>query len=163
MDVRLERDTLTVTTTVTATGDTAVPISFGFHPYLQLPDLPRAEWRIELPVGRHLLLDHHAIPTGESEPADEPAGPLGDRTYDDGYADLTDPPAFVLEGGGRRVEVRFGANYAFAQVFAPPGQDLICYEPMTAPTNALASGWNLQTVPPGESFAADFEVVVRRL
>lgn len=47
--VRLAERTLTVRTTVRATGDTAVPLCFGFHPYLRLPDVPRAEWVIDTP------------------------------------------------------------------------------------------------------------------
>ncbi|EUA40450.1 aldose 1-epimerase family protein [Mycobacterium avium subsp. avium 2285 (R)] len=62
--VRLAGRTLTLTTTVTATGDTAVPVCFGFHPYLQLPGVPRAEWVIETPPLRHLGLDDHGLPTG---------------------------------------------------------------------------------------------------
>src|SRR6201993_3497161 len=37
--VRLADRALTLRTTVTATGDTAVPLCFGFHPYLRLPDV----------------------------------------------------------------------------------------------------------------------------
>ncbi len=37
--VRLAERTLTLRTTVTATGDASVPLCFGFHPYLQLPDV----------------------------------------------------------------------------------------------------------------------------
>jgi aldose 1-epimerase len=162
MEVQLRESRLRVTTTLSPTGDEAVPIAFGYHPYLRLPDVARAEWRIELPVGRHLLLDERSIPTGESEPAGELGGELCERTFDDAYADLTgDPPAFALEGGGRRIEARFDSGYPFAQVYAPEGQDLICFEPMTAPTNALVSGWNLPLCQPGGSFTAIFELAVR--
>src|SRR4051794_19667136 len=46
MDVRLARDTLRVDTTLRPTADSAVPVAFGYHPYLRLPDVPRADWRI---------------------------------------------------------------------------------------------------------------------
>lgn len=155
---------LTITTTVDASQDAPVPVSFGFHPYLKLPNVPRPDWRIELPVTEHLILDDHSIPTGRTEPADIPPGPLGDTTYDDGYAALTgDPPTFVLEGGGRRIELSFVSGYDYAQVFAPPGQDLICFEPMTAATNALvAGGPGLQTLQPGEQAQAAFTIAVTR-
>jgi galactose mutarotase-like enzyme len=158
MDVRLDSNRLHVTTRVHADQDSPVPISFGFHPYLNLPDVARADWHIELPVRKHLLLDGHGIPTGETEAADIPPGPLGDRTFDDGYADLTDNP-FVLQGGGRRIEVSFDEGYDYAQVFAPPGQDLICFEPMSAATNALVAG-GLQVLEPGESKEAGFSIAV---
>ena len=159
MDVHLTASSLRITTTLTATGDTPVPVSFGFHPYLQLPDVPRADWHVELPVRTRFVLDERSIPTGATEPVEVAPGPLGDRTFDDGYCDLTDPRTFVLAGGGRRVELEFLAGYDFAQVYAPPDQDVICFEPMTAATNALvAGGPGLTLVQPGKRYEAAFEV-----
>jgi aldose 1-epimerase len=155
--VELEGNALTITTTVDANEGSAVPISFGFHPYLTLPDVPREEWHIELPVKDHLLLDGKGIPTGDSEPAGELDGALGDRTFDDAYTAVTGD--FALEGGGRRVAVGFEDGYPYAQVYAPPGQALICFEPMTAPTNALRAGL-APTIEPGDSFSAAFRIEV---
>jgi galactose mutarotase-like enzyme len=157
---RLAEGRLEVATRVIADQDSPVPISFGFHPYLTLPDVARADWHVELPVTQHLLLDDHSIPTGETEPADIPPGPLSDRSFDDGYAQLPGEP-FVLQGGGRRIELSFDEGYGFAQVFAPPGQDLICFEPMTAATNALvAGGPGLEIIQPGHSSRAAFSISV---
>jgi hypothetical protein len=41
-----------------------------------------------------------------------------------------------------------GAGYPFAQVFAPPTEDVVCFEPMTAPVNALATGHDLRFAAP---------------
>ncbi len=96
-----------------------MPIAFGYHPFLQLPGVPRAEWQITLPVGDRLLLDERLVPTGERAPAGDLDGPLGERTFDDGFTlDALRGP-FVLSGGGRRIEVAFEAGYPYAQVFAP--------------------------------------------
>ena len=154
----LSERTLTLTTTLTATGTRPVPIAFGYHPYLQLPGVPRAEWEITLPVGDRLLLDERLVPTGERAPAGALDGPLGERTFDDGFTldELRGP--FVLAGGGRRIEVAFEAGYPYAQVFAPPTADAICFEPMTAPADALRHG--PPAVAPGESFSARFSVGV---
>jgi galactose mutarotase-like enzyme len=162
MQARLTATGLEVETEVLADQDSPVPVSFGFHPYLALPNVPRVEWHVELPVEQHLILDARGIPTGETEAAEIAPGPLGDRTFDDGYAPLTgEPPTFVLQGGGHRIEVGFDAGYPFAQVFAPPGQDLICFEPMTAATNALvAGGPGLEVVQPGEIGRAVFSISV---
>lgn len=59
---RLADRTLTVRTTVAATGDSAVPLCFGFHPYLQLPGVPRGDWLVETPALRHLNLDDRGCP-----------------------------------------------------------------------------------------------------
>jgi aldose 1-epimerase len=66
----------------------------------------------------------------------------------------------VLDGGGRRVSVTFEDGYEYGQVYAPEGQALICFEPMTAPTNALRSGTGLRRIPPGDTFAAAFSIAV---
>ena len=141
VQAELVGDTLTVATIVLPTAEVAVPVSFGWHPYLRLPGLPRSEWRVELPVRLRAVLDDRGLPTGETEPVEIDPGPLGDRSYDDHFADLDTPPTFALEGGGRRVEVRLRQNYPVAQVYAPLEQeDYICFEPMTAPVTSALTG-----------------------
>src|SRR3954452_21228871 len=61
VEVRLGVGRLRVATRVTADQESAAPVSFGFHPYLALPDVPRADWHIELPVKHHLILDNLSI------------------------------------------------------------------------------------------------------
>ena len=158
MTVTLDAGALQVATTLHATGDVAVPISFGYHPYLTLPGVARADWHIEAPVGRRLLLDARGIPTGASEPSAVAAGPLGDRTFDDLYE--AGAARFTLAGGGRRITVTFDDGYPYAQLYAPAAEPVICFEPMTAPTNALISGTGLQAVSPGQSFTAKFSIAV---
>ena len=43
VDVAVEGDALRVSTKVVATGDRAVPVCFGWHPYLRLPGPSRLE------------------------------------------------------------------------------------------------------------------------
>src|SRR4051794_5834342 len=157
--VTLSGSALTIATTVDATGDTAVPISFGFHPYLRLPGVPRAEWQVALPVRRRLELDDRFIPTGRSEPVRIEPGPLGQRSFDDAFGELNRPPRFALWGGGRRLVVEFSKGYGHAQVYGRAEEELICFEPMTAPTNALvANGGALRLLQPGERFSATFTI-----
>jgi aldose 1-epimerase len=161
IEATLVEGSLEIATTVTATGDVAVPIAFGFHPYLCLPGVPRSEWVLEAPVHERLLLDDRGLPTGEREPTAIEPGPLGERTYDDAF--LAPPPgsAFTLSGPDRRLELRMDSGYPFTQIFAPPELDAIAIEPMTAPTNALlTAGPDLTFVPPGESFTATFSISV---
>jgi len=160
LDVTLRETTITIRSTITAGAETPVPISYGFHPYFTIPDAPREEWHVELPPMKHLLVDEGLIPTGELEPFSADPGPLGDTTYDDIYTDLPESPRFVLAGGDHRITVDFLAGYRYAVVFAPEDDDVVCFEPMTAPTNALQSGDGLETVPPGESRSASFSITV---
>jgi aldose 1-epimerase len=164
VQAELRDDTLTIATIVLPTERVAVPVSFGWHPYLRLPGVPRAEWRVELPVRGRAVLDDLGVPTGEVEAVDIEPGPLGDTTYDDHYVALERPAVFAVEGAGRRIELELGQGYPYAQVYAPDDAEeepYICFEPMTAPVNALISGEGLRSVPPGGSLRAEFSVRVQ--
>jgi galactose mutarotase-like enzyme len=160
--VQLSGGAVEIQTTVTAVGEDPVPISFGFHPYLQIPGVPRAQWSVSFPVRRRLVLDQRMIPTGETEPAEPITGPIGERTWDDPF-DLIEPGAqFAVHGGGRTIELHYTEGYPFAQLFAPPGTGYLCIEPMTARTNALAdAGAQLRLIPAGEQWTATFKIVCR--
>lgn len=160
IEISLDADALHHTTRLTATTDQPVPVSFGYHPYLTLPGVAREDFLVTFPVCRQMLLDDRGIPTGTDEVANIPPGPLGDRTYDDGFSELREPVEFGLEGGGRRIGVRFDEGYPYAQVWAPPGEQFICYEPMTAPTNALVTHTGLSFARPDDAYEARFSVLV---
>jgi aldose 1-epimerase len=150
---------LTVTTTVTPTADKTVPLVYGYHPYLQLAGVPRAEWQIETPTMRHLAVDDTGIPTGATADWPAAAEPLGDRVFDDGFDQVRDGAVFAVSGDGRRLEVRFEQGYPAAQIFAPAGEPVICFEPMAAATDALRSG-GYRSAQPGEPDTTVFSIKV---
>jgi aldose 1-epimerase len=156
----LSAEGLEIRTTLHAYGRRPVPIAFGYHPYLCLPGLPRAEWTVDIPARTRLVLDERMIPTGQREPVRVEPAPLGGRSFDDAYTDLGAHPRFRVAGGGRTIAVEFLEGYAYAQVYAPAGRDLVCFEPMTAPTNAIASGDGLTMLRPGEMYTAAFRITV---
>jgi aldose 1-epimerase len=158
MAATLRLDSLTIETILVPRADDPVPVSFGFHPYFGIAELPRAEWRLELPVMRRLLLDQRGIPTGEEENFDGLDAKLGDLHFDDGFGLLKEQSSFVIEGAGRRITVEFLTGYPYVQVFAPKDKDYIALEPMTAPTNALTNGHGLRLVKAGEQFRALFRI-----
>ena len=147
-------------TTLIASSDDRVPVSFGFHPYFGIPELPRGQWRLELPAMRRLVLDRRGIPTGEKESFVGLDALLAERDFDDGFAVIQESPSFSLAGAGRRITVQLLAGYRYAQIFAPKAKDYVALEPMTAPTSALTSGRGLQLVEPGEQFRAEFRIGV---
>jgi galactose mutarotase-like enzyme len=152
---------LLVETSVRAAAAASVPLAFGFHPYLTIPDSDRRAWEVELPVREHLLLDKRMIPTGASEPFDRRRFVLGDSSWDDGFAGLIEPPVFAVSGAGRRIELELLDGYSHAQVYSPARESFVCFEPMTAPTNALRSGDRLRLVEAGRTFTAAFRISVR--
>jgi aldose 1-epimerase len=62
----------------------------------------------------------------------------------------------------RTLTVTLESGYPAGQVFTPRGAQFICFEPMTAPTNALRSRAGLRRVAPGETFTAVFSIHVAR-
>jgi galactose mutarotase-like enzyme len=161
VEATLSAASLRVSTTVRATGSRAVPIAFGYHPYLRIPRVDRAGWEVRLPARRHLELDELGIPTGHAAWEHAAAFRLGDAGFDDGYDRIDDGAVFSVAGGGREIRVTFEAGFTAGQLFSPPGAPFICFEPMTAPTNALCSGAGLRCVIPGDAFTAVFTIAVR--
>jgi aldose 1-epimerase len=150
---------LQMTTTLSGTGDVAVPVAFGYHPYLRPPGVARSAWEIESNVSEQLILDRSSVPTGEVRSERVAAGALGDRTFDHGYQSATGARLRV-RAGSRTIEIRLLDGYSHAQLFAPGHEDVIAFEPMTAPADALRSGNGLRTVAPGASFSASFRIDV---
>lgn len=154
--VEVDGTALRVATTVTPTGERAVPIAYGYHPYLRLPGGRRADVRLRLPARTHIELDDRGLPTGASHAEDAEDDPLGTRAFDDLY-ELGDDRRLTLTGDGGAVSVVLEDGYRWAQVFAPADAHFVCLEPMTAPVNALVAG-GYRLAPPGDSFTARFAV-----
>jgi aldose 1-epimerase len=165
-EARLIEGRLEIEVTVHACGDDVVPLAFGFHPYLAPQGAPRERWLIELPAMRHLALDPKQIPIvpdpeGTAEqPLPAESFELESREFDDGYASVAESARFAVSAGERRIELELRHGYPCAQVYAPLGGQFICFEPMTAPANALRSADGLRLLNPGERYSAGFSLRV---
>jgi galactose mutarotase-like enzyme len=106
------------------------------------------------------VLDERGIPTGTGARRPATRFELADRGFDDGYDGLAARSDFSVAGGDRTLSVELESGYPAAQVFSPPGAEFICFEPMTAPTNALRSGDGLRLAEPGAAFTAAFSIAV---
>jgi galactose mutarotase-like enzyme len=161
--IRVGSDALGISTSVIADRDSPVPLSFGFHPYLALGGVERERWQVSLPARDELALDERGLPTGASRPLPAAHFVLGERTFDHLFAVPVSPARFSVMGGGRRVTVELRSGYPYAQLFAPPDQPVICFEPMTAPVDALRSHDGLRVVAPGATARAVFTLAVEDL
>jgi galactose mutarotase-like enzyme len=148
---------LRVDTTIAALGRRSVPVAFGWHPYLRLPNTPRSAWRLRLPPRLHRALDDRGIPNGAATRERAETAEVGMRTFDDLYALGRDRRLAFSSGDGRSIELHCGANYPYAQVWVPKGRPFAALEPMAAPTNALVSG-DTPMAHRGEPFTARFEL-----
>jgi len=157
---RLREGRLEIELSVHACGEDAVPLAFGFHPYLSPPGASRERWQIELPAMRALVLDSAQIPTSPGRELEAERFELDAREFDDGFDAVAEPARFSVTAAARRIELTFLQGYPCAQVFAPAAGQFICFEPMTAPANALRSGEGLRLLAPGERFTASFAIAV---
>jgi galactose mutarotase-like enzyme len=114
---------------------------------------------VSFPVRRRLRHDARLIPTGATERVRPLRGEIGERTWDDGFDRLDRPARFALSGGRRTIRVEYLIGYPIAQIFAPPGQEYVCVEPMTARANALTGpDARLTWVAPGHRWSAPFRI-----
>jgi len=163
VDVRLHPTRgLNIVTQVEPTSEQAVPISFGWHPYVRLPNAARADWELRWPACEHVEVDERVIPTGARSPLAAQRAPIADRTFDDHYALGPDRTFAISAGAGRTrrtLTLQFDPAYPFAQLFVPPVGDFVAIEPMTAEINALGRG-TAPVVEPGGRFLAAFNLAV---
>ena len=140
-------------------GARPVPIAFGYHPFFRLPGVPRAEWEITLPVRRPPAARRAARADRRARARRRPRRPARRahvRRRLHARRRCAARSCSRAAAAGSRSPSRRG--YPYAQVFAPAIADVICFEPMTAPADALRH--SPDAVAPGESFSARFSVSV---
>ena len=166
MTFRVADGELELETSIENISTEPMPVAIGYHPYFQLQDAPRDQWRVHVAARQRLLLDERLIPTGERQAAryDDPQSLAGTQ-FDDVFTDLVRDPdgraRFWFEGRNERVTVAYGPKYTVAVIFSPERSQFLCFEPMAAITNAfnLAHAGvykELQTVAPGAVWRESF-------
>jgi aldose 1-epimerase len=166
MTHRLHDGVLEVHTAIQNLSTDPMPVAIGFHPYFRVDGTARDSWKVHVAARDHVVLSKTLVPTGELKPMDlaDPVSLVGTQLDDvftnlvrgaDGRAD------FWVASGDQRIDVVYGPNYPVAVVFAPPGRDFICFEPMTAVTNALNLAQEgkyreLQHIPPRGKWEESF-------
>jgi aldose 1-epimerase len=165
MTYRLADGVLEVETLLENHSSDPMPVGIGYHPYFQLPDVPRDEWSVHLAAREQMTLSDALIPTGERKPLTEPDRGLRGTQLDDVFTKLiraADGRAhFVVQGGGRKITVSYGPQFPVAVVYAPAGRQFVCFEPMAAITNAFNLAHarvykELQSVPAGGQWKESF-------
>jgi aldose 1-epimerase len=165
---RLAGGSLEISTLLTNLSAEPMPVAIGFHPYFRLHDAPRDDWKVHIAARDHVELDQFLIPTGARQLARfaDPY-PLRGNKLDDVFTELIRSPdgtaRFWVEAKRERLSVVYGPNYCVAVIYAPPGRDYICFEPMAALTNAFNLAHDgrykeLQSIPPGGQWGESFWV-----
>ena len=169
---RLRNGELEVSTKVENLSSDPMPLSIGFHPYFQLTDSPRDEWRLSVPARIQYVLSSDKIPTGETRPIEQlfptpQSVALKDFNLDDLFGDLARDASgqakMAVTGKRQKVEVVFGTKYTALVIFSPKGggRSFVCFEPMTGITDAMNLAHkglykDLQTIPPHQTWQETF-------
>lgn len=166
MTYRLAAGSLEVETLVENQANDPMPVGVGYHPYFQIPDVPRDQWKVHVAARDHLELSPMLIPTGQRTPVSLPdPAPLATTQLDDVFSNLVrgadNRAEFWMEAGGKKVSVTYGPKYTVAVVYAPPGKEFLCFEPMSAITDAFNLAHTgiykeLQSIAPGGTWRESF-------
>ena len=162
MTYKLSNGALEVRTAIHNLSVEAMPVSVAFHPYYQITDAERDEWRVHLAAKSHYTLSSKLIPTGEATPlSGGDTFTLAGRQLDDVYGGVVDGDEFSVQGKSQKISIRFGPRYKVAVVYAPPGRNFICFEPMSGVTDAFNLNQaglysELQSIAPGQTWQESF-------
>ena len=180
MTYRVQDGALEVRTRIDSLSDEPIPVAIGFHPYFQLTDSAREEWRLSVGAKTHWLLDASKLPTGQTQPItgilpDPKNVMVKDVTLDDIFTDLERDEqgraTMSLIGKTQQLDVVVGPKLqdhpgAVArqqrQPHGRPGaRGTVAFEPMAAVTNALNLAHKgvykeLQSIAPGGSWEESF-------
>jgi aldose 1-epimerase len=145
MTHRLQAGRLGIHLTATNTGERAMPVGYGLHPYFRRP----ARGAIRVPANNRWELAD-SLPTGKVLELDEAYDlrqprELAGLVLDDIYSGLTTNAAGMTEclltdsEQGTEIVVEFSARqFPFVVVYTPPApRQAICIEPNTCPTDAF--------------------------
>ena len=167
MTYRVQDGALEVHTRIDSLSDEPMPVAIGFHPYFQLTDSNREDWRLSIGARTHWLLDANTLPTGQTESITsflpDPKNVLvKDVTLDDIFTDLERDgrgrATVSLSGKTQRLDVSVGPRFKTILVLsrsnnpgagrgaggapspnsqALPTRGTVAFEPMAAISNAL--------------------------
>lgn len=169
MTYRLRDGVLDVQTAIVNESSAPLPVMIGYHTYYQIPGVPRDQWKVHVAARQHVTLGPKLTPTGETTSVSlaDPA-PLAGTQLDDVFTGLEQDASgwtpFWVEGGGKRITVEYGPRYTVSVIYAPPGREFICFEPMTGVTNQFNLAHEgkfaglLQSVAPGARWVESFRV-----
>ncbi|HEX6682515.1 MAG TPA: aldose 1-epimerase family protein [Candidatus Limnocylindrales bacterium] len=165
---------LRVTHTVQNLGEEAAPFGLGAHPYVRIPGVPLNDLELSVPARTRLLVDSRLLPIGAAKVAGgefdfttprrlgsmELNTAVGDLLRDhEGRSEVT-----LTASDGRGVQVWADQGFKWWQLYT--GEALtgdrrrraIGVEPMTCPPDALRSGRDLITLPPGDRWTGQWGI-----
>lgn len=163
--VRLEREALVMALSVTNLDVAPGPFGLGFHPYF-----PNArEARLTADVGGVWLADAEILPerwVAGSPLADWPAGAAvqGRALIDHCHTGWARAARIDLGPGRPTLGLTASEALGCLHVYAPPGEDFFCVEPVSHAPNAVnmadPAAHGVRVLSPGETLAVEMRLQV---
>jgi aldose 1-epimerase len=125
---RLHEGVLEVRTSLTNMSAEPMPLAIGFHPYFQLTDSPRDQWKISVAARTRWLLAPNKVPTGDTEAIEQlfpnpQSIALDQYNLDDVFSDLARDPqgraTMSVIGKSQRLDIILGPNFRSVVIWAP--------------------------------------------
>ncbi len=157
---------LTVTTTIRNTGDQAMPVGDGWHPYFRTGNKVD-NLEISFPSDYVFQLDDQMIPTGERVAFKDfvKLKQINNYQFDSCFSlSVNDEKAFVRvedpqNNIGFSIWQETGRQkYKYLQVYTPPNRKCIAFEPMTCPPDVFNNKIDLITLAPGEGISLSWGI-----
>ena len=177
MTHRLENGVLEIATRIANMSAEPMPVAIGFHPYFQLTDSPRDDWRISIAAQTYWPMGENIMPVGTTAPIETfvpnpRVVPLNGRHLDNVFSDLTrgenGRAIMSVQGRTQRLQVELGPNFRGVVVYAPKpeardiaARNFVCLEPLAGIINALNLAHkgiyrDLQVIPGGGEWRESF-------
>ena len=142
MEVRLAAGALEISTTVLNRSETAMPFSFGLHPYFNLSNLGRVRFEgLPAECMNHLTME----PASTAEQMDRLSQGIDLLVRPTGAVRMVD------EAAGTTLELQLSHPFDLVVLWTEPPRQMICIEPWSGPRQALLSGDRKIELAPGAS------------
>ncbi|WP_277187020.1 aldose 1-epimerase [Caballeronia sp. BR00000012568055] len=161
----LEDATLVVTLGIENTGDAAMPFGLGLHPFL----MREADTELSAAAGGLWLCGDDWLPVRHvpAPPAWQfgVAYPMPSSMVNNAFTGWSGRTSVLWPK--RRLSLTIAADTDYYVLYAPPGEDFFCFEPVDHPINAVnlpgggeANG--MTVLAPGERLSREFRFTVER-
>jgi aldose 1-epimerase len=161
----LEDATLVVTLEVRNTGDEALPFGLGLHPFL----MREADTELSAAAGGLWLCGDDWLPVRHvpAPPAWQfgVAYPMPPEMVNNAFTGWSGRTSVLWPK--RRLSLTIAADTDYYVLYAPPGEDFFCFEPVDHPINAVnlpggGEAHGMTVLAPGERLAREFRFTVER-
>ncbi|MFM0052057.1 aldose 1-epimerase [Caballeronia grimmiae] len=161
----LEDATLVVTLEVRNTGDEALPFGLGLHPFL----MREADTELSAAAGGLWLCGDDWLPVRHvpAPPAWQfgVAYPMPSEMVNNAFTGWSGRTSVLWPK--RRLSLTIAADTEYYVLYAPPGEDFFCFEPVDHPINAVnlpggGEAHGMTVLAPGERLAREFRFTVER-